>query len=79
MNTNTAVAKRIYKFLSEKNMTQYQLEKRTGIAHGNMDAILREKNKTVTLKNLILIARAFDMTVSEFLNDELFERDDLEL
>ena len=79
MTVNSAVAKRISKLLAEKNMTQYRLEQVTGIQHGSMQCIMNGRNKTVTLTTLILIADGFGMSVSEFLNDEVFSSANLEL
>lgn len=79
MTVNNAVAKRISNLLAEKNMTQYRLEQLTGIQHGSMQCIMNGRNKTVTLTTLVLIADGFDMSVSEFLNDEIFSSAHLEL
>lgn len=79
MTVNDAVAKRISKLLREKNMTQYRLEQETGILHGSMQCIMNGRNKTVTLSTIILLAKGFDMTLSEFLNDEVFSSELLEV
>ncbi len=67
-----AVGMRIAKLLSERNMTLYRLEQKSGILHGTMMCIINERNKNVTLKTIYLLARGFDMTILEFLNDEVF-------
>lgn len=79
MTVNDAVAKRIAKLLQEKNMTQYRLEQESGIQHGSMQCIMNGRNKTVTLSSVIMIARGFHMTLPEFLNDDLFSSEDLEI
>ncbi len=79
LTVNSAVAKRISKLLKEKNMTQYRLEQNSGIQHGSMQCIMNNRNKTVTLSTLILLARGFGIPLTEFLNDELFTSDDLEI
>ena len=43
-----------------------------------MQCIMNGRNKTVTLSTIIMIARGFDMPLTEFLDDELFRSDDLE-
>ena len=78
MTVNNAVAKRISKLLSEKNMSQYRLEQNSGIQHGSMQCIMNGRNKTVTLTTVILLAKGFGMSVGEFLKDELFDPDNLE-
>lgn len=79
LTVNDAVAKRIAKLLQEKNMTQYRLEQESGIQHGSMQCIMNGRNKTVTLSSVIMIARGFHMTLPEFLNDDLFSSEDLEI
>ena len=79
MTVNDAVAKRITKLLSEKGISQYRLEQRSEIQHGTMQCIMNGRNKTVTLTTIIQLARGFDMSVSEFLDDELFASKELEL
>lgn len=79
MLVNKAVAMRISKLLKEKNMTQYRLEQNSGILHGTMACIMSERNKTVTLSTIILIARGFNMTLQEFLNDPLFDDKNLNI
>ena len=69
MTVNNAVAKRISKLLEEKNMSQYRLEQESGIQHGSMQCIMNGRNKTVTLSTLMMLARGFGMTLTEFLDD----------
>ncbi len=79
MLVNKAVALRISKLLIEKDISQYRLEQNSGILHGTMSSIMAERNKTVTLSTIILIARGFNMTLQEFLNDPLFSDDKLDV
>ena len=72
MTVNDAVAKRITQLLTEKKMTQYRLEQQSGIQHGHMQWIMSGKSKTVTLSTVMMLANGFGMTVIEFLNDEMF-------
>ena len=78
MTVNNAVALRISNLLKEKNMTQYRLEQESGIQHGSMQCIMNGRNKTVTLSTVILLAKGFKMSPSEFLDDDLFKSDELE-
>ncbi len=79
MTVSEAVAKRINRLLIEKGMTQYRLEQVSGIQHGSMQCIMNGRNKTVTLSTVIMIARGFDMTLLEFLDDPVFTSEDLEV
>lgn len=79
MTINNAVAKRIAFLLREKGMTVYKLEKKSGLVHGAVDRILNGLNKTVTLTTIFKLARGFDMTYIEFLDDEVFRSELLEI
>ena len=79
MNVCEATAKRINQLLKEKGMTQYRLEQKSGILHGSMACIMNGRNKTVTLSTVIMLARGFDMPLTEFLDDEIFRSEDLEV
>ncbi len=72
MTVNDAVATRVSKLLREKNMSQYRLEQVSGIQHGSMQCIMNGRNKTVTLSTVILLARGFDMSLTAFLDDDIF-------
>ena len=79
VTVNSAVAKRIAALLKEKNMSQYRLEINSGIQHGSMQCIMNGRNKTVTLSTVMLLAKGFNMTLIEFLNDDIFLSSDLEI
>lgn len=79
MTVGAAVAKRILDLLSEKNMTQYRLEKESGIQHGSMQCIMNGRNTTVTLSTVMMIARGFHISLIEFLDDPIFVSEELEI
>lgn len=79
MTVNDAVAKRVSALLAEKKMSQYRLEQKSGVLHGSMACIMNGRNKTVTLSTVIMLARGFDMTLLEFLDDEVFTSEELEV
>ena len=79
MTVNDAVAKRVSKLLRQKDMSQYRLEQNSGIQHGSMQCIMNGRNKTVTLSTVIMLARGFDMSLTEFLDDEIFSSEELEI
>ena len=79
MTVNDAVAKRISGLLREKGLSQYRLEQESGIQHGSMQCIMNGRNKTVTLSTVIMLARGFNMPLTEFLDDEIFNSEDLEV
>lgn len=79
LTTNDAVATRVMQLLKLNNMTQYRLEKESGIIHGTMDRILTSQNKTITLDTLYKLARGFNMTIHQFLDDDIFRCEELEI
>lgn len=79
MTVNEAVAKRIAVLLKDKGMTQYRLEIESGIQHGSMQCIMNGRNKTVTLSTVMMIARGFNISVLEFLDDDIFRDESLEI
>ena len=79
MTVNDAVAKRISNLLTEKKMSQYRLEQNSGIQHGSMQCIMNGRNKTVTLSTVMLLAKGFGISLAEFLSDDLFTSELLEI
>ncbi len=79
MTVNDAVAKRVIGLLSEKKMTQYRLEQLSGIQHGHMQWIMSGKSKTVTLSTVLRLANGFGMTVLEFLDNDMFLFENLDV
>ena len=79
MTVNNAVAQRVLKLLREKGISQYRLEQESGIQHGSMQCIMNGRNKTVTLSTVMLLAKGFKMTLTEFLDDEIFNFEGLEI
>ena len=79
MTVNDAVARRITALLKEKGISQYRLEQASGIQHGSMQCIMNGRNKTVTLSTVIMIAKGFGISLVEFLNDDIFNSEELEV
>lgn len=79
MTVNDAVRKRILDLLNEKGISQYRLEQESGIQHGSMQCIMNGRNKTVTLSTVIMLAKGFGMSLTEFLDDAVFLSDNLDI
>ena len=79
MTVCQAVSRRISNLLKEKDITLYKLEQDSGILHGTMMCIVNERNKNVTLRTLMQLARGFNMTLLEFLNDPVFSPENVEI
>ncbi len=79
MNISKAVAMRIAELLKAQGLTQYRLEQKACLSHDTIKSIMKGKAKGVNLKTVIAIADGFGMSVSEFLNCELFAYDALNM
>ena len=71
MKSTTAVALRISKLLIKHNMTRYKLSRKIAMSEVTLKHILDEEYRSIKFDTLVLIADGFDMTVQEFLDDEL--------
>lgn len=79
MNLQKAVALRMSGLLLERNMTQYALSVKAGLTKQAISNIMNEKYSSIKFETVIKIADAFDMSVQEFLNDEIFNRENLDI
>lgn len=79
MNISQAVAIRIKELLKQNQLSQYKLERNACLSHDTVKSIMKGKAKGVNLKTLIAISDGFGITVSEFLNSELFLYDNLNM
>lgn len=79
MNISRAVALRIKELLKEKGLTQYRLEQNACLSHDTVKSIMKGKAKGVNLKTLIAISDGFGITVSEFLQSDLFLYENLNM
>ena len=73
------VANRILKYLEEQNMTQYRLAQKSGVPKETIKSIMRRQTKNVTLKTIVMICEGFGISVLEFLDDEAFKPENLDL
>lgn len=79
MTTNDAVAKRILQLMREKNMSRYRLEQLSGVYHSVLHRILHGKNNTITLATIYKLANGFDMTVIDFINNNIFLSENIDI
>lgn len=79
MTINDVCAYKIIELLQVKNITRYRLEKVSGITHGAMARIINGKNNTITMKTFFKICCALNLSPIEFLDDNLFDFNNLDL
>lgn len=78
MKIQKAVALRVSNLLIKNNMSQYELAKRMLTDQSTIKHIIHEEYKSIKFDTLIKISDAFGMTVQEFLNDDVFKRENLD-
>ncbi len=79
MKIQRAVALRVTNLLIKNNMSQYELSKRMLTDRSTIKHIIHEEYQSIKFETVIKIADAFNMTVQEFLDDELFKRENLDV
>lgn len=73
MKLSDAIRKRINNIFKEKDLNMWKLYKRTGIPMATLSAFMSGKRDLLTLKTLLHICEGFDMKLSEFFSDSLFD------
>jgi transcriptional regulator with XRE-family HTH domain len=77
MNLQQAVAARLTGLLAEKKLTQYALCHKVGMNQTTIYNITHARCETITLDTLFELSEGLDMTMQEFLNDKLFDKENL--
>lgn len=76
---NDAVVERLYKYLGEKNLTQYKLAQLSGIPFPTIKSIMQRRTNGVSLKTVIMLSNGLGITPSEFLDDDSFLAQNIDL
>jgi len=79
MKTIEAVARRTQELMAEKSMTQYALCKKIAISESSLYNIFYSRQKDIPLGKLLLICDGLGITIQEFLNSPLFNKETLDL
>ena len=79
MTVGQAVAKRIDYFLEERGLSLYKLAQLSCLPISTLQNLYRGHTKSPTLTVIMKVCDALNISVGEFLDNELFSRDILEL
>lgn len=79
MKLAEAVGKRTKELLFEKNMTQYRLTKITCLNEKTLSDLLKGKTCDVKFSTIYLIVEAFNMSILEFFDSSLFNKENIEV
>ena len=77
MDFNQLIAKRTRQLLKERKWTQYKLARRSAIPCSTLSYALNGKVKSITSETLLNICRGFDMKLSDFFDNELFNPENI--
>ena len=76
---NDAVVERLYKYMGEKNLTQYKLAQLSGIPFPTIKSIMQRRTNGISLKTIILLADGLGISPAELIDDESFLAKNLDL
>ena len=66
---NDAVVERLYKYMGEKNLTQYKLAQLSGIPFPTIKSIMQRRTNGISLKTIILLADGLRPPAGAFCDD----------
>ena len=73
MQLSDAIRKRIYGLLKENNMKLFDLSKAAGVSLPTISAFLKNDTKNFTTAPLLHISEAFNISLKDFFDNELFK------
>lgn len=73
MTLSKALSKRILKLCKDRNITVNKFSTIAGITQSTVENIVSEDRKDPRSLTILRIARGFDMTLSEFYDDKIFD------
>ena len=79
MKLQRAVALRISDLLIKNNMSRYALCKKIVMPEQTLKNIIDERNKDIELSTVAKIADGFGLSLEEFFNDSLFNKDTVDI
>ena len=72
MNISQAISKRILLLCYEKNITVYELSKKSGVPKTTIKDIISGRSKNLGILSIEKLAAGFSISISEFWNHEIF-------
>lgn len=77
MQLNEAISKRIQELCSERGMTQYKLSMKSGVPQSTLSTIMKCTFPSMKLRIIYEICEGFEISIQEFFNSPLFDRENL--
>ncbi len=73
MQLSDAIRKKVNNLIKERNVNIWYICKNTGIPCSTLTTFLNKKTNLPQIDTLLHICEAFDITLSDFFSDELFD------
>ena len=77
MQLNEAIAKRITELCKEHGLTQYGLSQKSGVPQSTLSTILGCRFPSMKVHIIYEICEGFEMTLKEFYDSPLFDRENI--
>lgn len=77
MRLNAAVAERIKELCKERNMTQYALSLKSGVPQSTLSTIMSCTFPSMKLRIIYEICEGFEISLGDFFNSPIFERENV--
>lgn len=78
MKLEDAIILRIEQLCIEKNMSKYDLYKASGVPQSTLTSIKKKRSASVKAITLYYICEGFDISLEQFFNSPLFDRENIE-
>lgn len=78
MKLNEAVSARITELCKERNLTQYKLYLKSGVPQSTLSTIMSCSYPSMKLRIIYEICDGLEISLYDFFNSPLFDRDNLE-
>jgi len=75
MKLNEAVAKRISELCAERGLTQYALSMKSGVPQSTLSTVLSCSFPSSKLRIIYEVCEGLEISLAEFFNSPLFERE----
>lgn len=79
MKINQAFKIRLTEYLSERNSSIFKFSKESGIGRSTIINLFEGNSKSPTLATLYQVCDALDISIYDFLNCELFARENIDI
>ena len=77
MKLNEAISARIKELCKERGMTQYNLSTKSGVPQSTLSTIIKCKFPSMKMRIIYEICEGFEITIKEFFDSALFDRENL--